>query len=264
MSCAIMRKNLTIPPVEALKRAFRSVKCLTEYDAVILANDASGILVNPVPRRSQSRGRIGQLRAAGAGPGDLRAACHSQSRRAIPDPGRQGGFRLSKPECLSRRDHLAALAPGPERRRLNNAYRWSKGAGSQAHWFFERCFPLTPSLPEERENRTPRFQPSGAPRLVAARDALFPLPAGEGQGEGEGGLQLSATRRLAWRGALFSLAQNSQLHRQFASALVCGAFLPPHPGPLPEERENRTLRFSPIQSASTRRCAGCGILSPLF
>ncbi len=38
-----MRKNLTIPPVEALKRAFRSVKCLTEYDAVILANDASGV-----------------------------------------------------------------------------------------------------------------------------------------------------------------------------------------------------------------------------
>ena len=37
-----MRKNLTIPSVEALKRAFRSVKCLTEYDAVILANDASG------------------------------------------------------------------------------------------------------------------------------------------------------------------------------------------------------------------------------
>jgi len=78
MSCAIMRKNLTIPPVEALKRAFRSVKCLTEYDAVILANDASGILVNPVPRRSQSRGRIGQLRAAGAGPGELRAARRSR------------------------------------------------------------------------------------------------------------------------------------------------------------------------------------------
>ncbi len=156
---------------------------------------------------------------------------------------------------------MAALAPGPERRRLNNAYRWSKGAGSQAHWFFERCFPLTPSLPEERENRTPRFQPSGAPRLVAARDALFPLPAGEGQGEGEGGLQLSATRRLAWRGALFSLAQNSQLHRQFASALVCGAFLPPHPGPLPEERENRTPRFQP--SGAPRLVAARDALFPL-
>jgi hypothetical protein len=71
----------------------------------------------------------------------------------------------------------------------------------------------------------------------------FPLPAGEGKGEGEGGLQLSGTRRLAWRGALFSFAQSSRLHRQFASALVCGALLPPHPGPLPEERENRTPRF---------------------
>ncbi len=40
-----MQKDLSIPPVEALKRAFRSVKCLTQYDAVILANDAYGILV---------------------------------------------------------------------------------------------------------------------------------------------------------------------------------------------------------------------------
>src|SRR5260370_35024797 len=45
MSCAVMQKDLSIPPVEALKRAFRSVKCLTQYDAVILANDAYGILV---------------------------------------------------------------------------------------------------------------------------------------------------------------------------------------------------------------------------
>ncbi len=81
-----------------------------------------------------------------------------------------------------------------------------------------------------------------SPRLVAARDAVFPLPAGEGQGEGEGGLQLPGTRRLAWRGALFSFAQGSRPPRQFASALVCGAFLPPHPSPLPEERENRTPR----------------------
>src|SRR5713101_4188172 len=57
-----------------------------------------------------------------------------------------GSFRLSKPECFSRGDHLGALAPGPGRRRLNNACRWSKGAGSQAHWFFERFFPLTPAL----------------------------------------------------------------------------------------------------------------------
>ncbi len=41
-----------------------------------------------------------------------------------------------------------------------------------------------PSL-GERENRTLRFRQPRAPRLVAARDAVFPLPQGEGQGEGE-------------------------------------------------------------------------------
>src|SRR5438445_4639977 len=40
-------------------------------------------------------------------------------------------------------------------------------------------------LPWGRENRPPRFRQSKAPRLVAARGAVFPLPAGEGQGEGE-------------------------------------------------------------------------------
>src|SRR6266446_8105378 len=79
----------------------------------------------------------------------------------------------------------------------------------------------------------------------------FPLPAG--QGEGESGLQWSGTWRFAWRGALFSFAQNSRGHRQFASARVCGAFLPPHPSPLPEERENRTLRFR--QSGAPRLVA---------
>src|SRR5438309_2957553 len=35
------------------------------------------------------------------------------------------------------------------------------------------------------ENRPPRCRQSRAPGLVAARDALFPLPEGEGKGEGE-------------------------------------------------------------------------------
>ena len=56
---------------------------------------------------------------------------------------------------------------------------------SKARWFEERFFPLTPALPEERENRTLGFRQSRAPRLVAARDALFPLPPGEGKGEAE-------------------------------------------------------------------------------
>jgi hypothetical protein len=58
---------------------------------------------------------------------------------------------------------------------------------SQARWFAEGFFPLTPALsPKERENRPPRFRQPRAPRLVAARDAAFPLPAlpaGEGEGE---------------------------------------------------------------------------------
>src|SRR6266446_10050666 len=88
----------------------------------------------------------------------------------------------------------------------------------------------------------------------------FPLPAGEGQGEGESGLQWSGTWRFAWRGALFSFAQNSRGHRQFASARVCGAFLPPHPSPLPEERENRTLRFP--QSGAPRLVAARDAVFP--
>src|SRR5207245_1252562 len=46
--------------------------------------------------------------------------------------------------------------------------------------------PLTPTLSQkERENRPPHLRQSRASRPVAARDAVFPLPAGEGQGEGE-------------------------------------------------------------------------------
>jgi len=43
---AILQRSLEIPDVEKLKRAFRSVKTLTETDAHTLAKDAFGILVN--------------------------------------------------------------------------------------------------------------------------------------------------------------------------------------------------------------------------
>jgi len=43
---AVLQCSLEIPEVEKLKRAFRSVKSLTESDAHTLANDAFGILVN--------------------------------------------------------------------------------------------------------------------------------------------------------------------------------------------------------------------------
>src|SRR5207245_1198136 len=82
-----------------------------------------------------------------------------------------------------------------------------------------------------------------------------------GQGEGEGDWHLSGAWRFTWRGALFSFAQSSPLHRQFASALVCGGFLPPHPSPLPEERENRTLRFR--RSRAPRLLAARDAVFPL-
>jgi len=43
---AILQRSLEIPDVEKLKRAFRSVKGLTDTDAHTLAKDAFGILVN--------------------------------------------------------------------------------------------------------------------------------------------------------------------------------------------------------------------------
>ncbi len=45
MGYAVLQKELSVPPVERLKRAFRSVKGLTAFDAQIIANDAYGILV---------------------------------------------------------------------------------------------------------------------------------------------------------------------------------------------------------------------------
>src|SRR6266581_5304668 len=81
-------------------------------------------------------------------------------------------------------------SPRPSRRERENRLplRGESNAlgSSQAHGRFERCFPLTPALSlGERENHTPRFRQSRAPRLLATRDAVFPLPEGEGQGEGE-------------------------------------------------------------------------------
>src|SRR6266567_3381228 len=86
-------------------------------------------------------------------------------------------------------------------------------------------------------------------------------PQGEGQGEGEGRLQLSGTWRFAWRRASFSFLQSSRIYRQFAGALVCGGFLPPHPSPLPEEMGNRTPRFR--QSGAPRLLAARDTLFPL-
>ncbi len=51
---------------------------------------------------------------------------------------------------------------------------------------FRALLPPHPALSlGERENRPPRFRHCRAPRFIAERRAVFPLPAGEGQGEGK-------------------------------------------------------------------------------
>jgi hypothetical protein len=59
MSYAILQKSLEVPAIDQLKRAFRSVRSLTDIDAHILANDAFGILV-----RNLSGEEAGVLRGA--------------------------------------------------------------------------------------------------------------------------------------------------------------------------------------------------------
>ena len=45
MSYALLQNDLSVPPLDSLKRAFRAVKFLTELDAHTLGADAFGILV---------------------------------------------------------------------------------------------------------------------------------------------------------------------------------------------------------------------------
>jgi hypothetical protein len=73
-------------------------------------------------------------------------------------------------------------------KQISRRARRTSGVNRQAHRCFERYFPPHPGplpLSREGENRPPRFRQSRASRLVAARDAVSPLPEGEGQGEGE-------------------------------------------------------------------------------
>src|SRR2546427_2673441 len=109
----------------------------------------------------------------------------------------------------------------------------------------------------ERENRSTRFRQSRAPRLVAARDAVFPLPEGEGKGEGQpdvanqnGRTNLARSTRLAPRaGGLCYPNINFRLPsrngwRKPPRAWVFRAFFPPHPGPIALELGESTALFS--------------------
>ncbi len=121
----------------------------------------------------------------------------------------------------------------------------------------------------ERENRSTRFRQSRAPRVVAARDTVFPLPEGEGKGEGEpdvanqnGRRNLASTTRLAPRaGGLcypkvnFRLPSNNDW-RKPPRALVFRAFFPPHPGPLPWGEGESPAAWWRIERAASCGCLG--------
>lgn len=55
MSYSILQSNLDVPKVDQLKRAFRSVSCLTDIDAQTMARDAYGILVKGLSAEDAAR-----------------------------------------------------------------------------------------------------------------------------------------------------------------------------------------------------------------
>jgi hypothetical protein len=64
MGFSILQTSLALPAVDALKRAFRSVSCLTDIDAHTLAQDAYGIIVKNLS--ADDAGRLqGALRVEG-------------------------------------------------------------------------------------------------------------------------------------------------------------------------------------------------------
>ena len=54
MRYAILQRHLEPPRVETLQQAFQNLKCLTAYDAHILANDAFGVLVKNLSGKDAS------------------------------------------------------------------------------------------------------------------------------------------------------------------------------------------------------------------
>ncbi len=137
---------------------------------------------------------------------------------------------------------------------------------SRTHPFGRRDRPRLEALPtsdRETENRPPRFRQSRASRLVAARDAVSPLPEGEGQGEGErdaanqnGRTDFTSSTRPAPRAN--SLCCQKQISRRVLSrtgvsrqARWCfERCFPLTPALSLGERENRLRRFR--QSRASR------------
>ena len=127
-------------------------------------------------------------------------------------------------------------------------------------------------LPWGEGNRPPRFRQSRASRLVAAREQCSlslreraRVRGNETQPSKTAGRILQAQLdRLHERAWISHQAQSLSMAeaRAVASAWVFRALLPPHPGPLPWGEGESSAALSPIQSASTRCSAGCGVPSP--
>src|SRR5229473_1663063 len=161
-----------------------------------------------------------------------------------PHPAFSLGERENRPSLRGESNTLGRASVSALNRGANGASVVEFIRGSQTNRCFERCFPLTPVLSlGERENGSTRFRQSRAPRLVAARDALFPLPKGEGKSEGErdaanrnGQTIIAGSNRLARRGRIgyhiepracrWSKGARSQTHRCFERAFP---LTPPSP-----------------------------------
>jgi hypothetical protein len=132
-------------------------------------------------------------------------------------------------------------------------YNYASRPGTAPHPGTARCYCLV----GERENRPPRLRQSRAPRLLPARDGVFPLPAGEGKGEGE----RDAANQNGWKNFASSTRPthraSSRGHGKTnfptrskhdrgkpPSPLILRAWLAPHPGPIALELGESTALFS--------------------
>src|SRR2546427_6511905 len=111
---------------------------------------------------------------ASDGPAAPELLPESARRRSRTHPfGRRDRPRLEALRLLPSRRTRAALLMNPRDGQQNREEAFEGGGR----------FSL-PTAERERENHPPRFRQSRAARLVAARDAVSPLPLGEGPGEG--------------------------------------------------------------------------------
>jgi len=187
----------------------------------------------------------------------------SARRRSRTHPfGRRDRPRLEALRLLPSRRTRAALLMNPRDGQQNREEAFEGGGR----------FSL-PTAERERENRPQRFRQSRASRLVAARDAVSPLPEGEGQGEGErdaanqnGRTDFTSSTRPAPRAN--SLCCQKQISRRVLSrtgvsrqARWCfERCFPLTPALSLGERENRPPRFR--QSRASRFVAARDAVSP--